>query len=152
MGKRQGGLTEIVDLAIKIPQQITGGLRFIGGKTDKSGATVSLMNAKQFEMRVSDAFRRLGFEVTQYVGSANSGADLLLVRDGARHLVRCEQWRAQAIGADLIRALAAVMSRDGAQVGYVVSPGRFAREARELARLSHIELFDEKNIESLIGT
>jgi restriction system protein len=152
MGKRNGGLTELVDLAFKLPLQITGGLGFIAGSRDKSVATVSLLNPKQFEMAVSAGFRGRGFEIAEYSGAPNSGVDLVLSRGADTYLVRCEPWRAQPIGQEVIRQLAAVITRDGAHGGYVVSSGRYSREARELAARCGIQLIDEKNVDEIVGT
>jgi restriction system protein len=98
---------------------------------------------------VSDGFRQRGFEVAQFAGSAG-GVELVLAKGDVRHLVRCEQWRAQSIGAAVIRDLADAMMREGAGGGFVVSSGRYTKEARELARASRIELYGEKNIDELV--
>ena len=127
-----------------------GLLGFVAGRGAKSVATLSLLNPRQFEMKVSDGFRLRGFEVARYEGSSDHGVQLVVTKGGVRHLVRCEQWRAQSITVTVIQDLAGVMVREGALGGFVVSSGRFTREARELAGLSRIQLYDEKNIDEIV--
>jgi restriction system protein len=124
------------------------GLAF--GSAEKSVATVSLLNSKQFEMAVGDGFRQRGYEVERYAGPVDDGVDLALIRGRERRLVRCEQWRAQPIGVMVMHKLELAIAREGMQGGYVVTSGRFTREAREFAREHNIELVDEKNIDELI--
>jgi restriction system protein len=124
------------------------GLAF--GSREKSVATVSLLNSKQFEMAVGDGFRQRGYEVERYAGPADDGVDLALTRGNERRLVRCEQWRAQPIGLTVMHKLETAIAAEGMHGGYVVTSGRFTREARDFARVHNIELVDEKNIDELI--
>jgi restriction system protein len=120
------------------------------GTGEKSVATVSLLNSKQFEMAVGDGFRLRGYDVERYTGPSDDGVDLTLTRGKERRLVRCEQWRAQPIGLMVMHKLESAIAREGMHGGYVVTSGRFTREAREFARERNIELVDEKNIDELI--
>jgi restriction system protein len=90
---------------------------------------------------IGDAFKARGFTVTGF-GGAQRGAELALVKNGQRYLVQLKHWRKQDVGALAIRELGAAMQSVGARGGYVVSTGRFTREARELALERRIQLID----------
>lgn len=85
---------------------------------------------QQFERLVGELFRKQGFLVEETGGGgADGGVDLLLRRDGERHLVQCKQWRAYKVGVGTVRELYGVMAERGAAGGFVVTAGRFTEEA-----------------------
>jgi restriction system protein len=51
--------------------------------------------------------------------------DLVLQRDGEKHLVQCKQWRATRVSVMVVRELFGVMAATGAVGGFVVTSGRF---------------------------
>ena len=80
------------------------------------------MNWRQFERLVTESFRPQGYRVMETGGSGPDGeVDLVLSRDGERHLVQCTQWRAFRVGVDIICALYGVMAAQGAMGGTAAS-------------------------------
>ena len=75
-------------------------------------------------------------------GGADGGVDLVLTRDGEKHLVQCKQWRAFKVGVDVVRELYGVMAAKGAAGGFVVTSGRFTDEAQDFARGRNVQLVD----------
>ena len=88
------------------------------------------MSWQQFERLVGEAFRLQGYRVMETGGGgADGGVDLVLSKDGEKHLVQCKQWRAFKVGVDVVRELYGVMAARGAAGGFVVTSGRFTDEA-----------------------
>lgn len=106
---------------------------------------------QQFEQLVGEAYRRDGFEVEETGGGgADGGVDLVLRRDGERHLVQCKQWRAWKVGVATVRELYGVMAAKGAASGSVVTSGRFTDEAKAFANGRNIRLVDGALLKKII--
>ena len=124
----------------------------LGSARASPAVAVSAMRWRDFERLVSGAFRRRGFTVTGFGGSApDGGVDLGLVKNGERFLVQCRHWRREQVGAPAVRELDGVIAAVGARGGFVVTGGQFTREARELSQKTRIELIDGCALEKLIG-
>jgi restriction system protein len=100
------------------------------------------MNGRELERLIGDAFTERGFTLTGFGGGSQGGAELALTKDGQRYLVQLKHWRKHEVGAIAIRELGAAMQSAGARGGYVLTTGRFTREARELALKNRIQLID----------
>lgn len=109
------------------------------------------MSWREFEMLVGEAFRKRGFTVQETGGSgADGGVDLVLSRQGEKFLVQCKQWKAYKVGVSIVRELYGVMAARGAAGGYVVTSGRFTREAEDFAAGRNIVLMDGPALRALI--
>ena len=109
------------------------------------------MSWQQFEQLVGEGFRLQGYRVTETGGSgADGGIDLVLIRDGEKHLVQCKQWRAFRVGVDVVRELYGVLAAKGAAGGFVVTSGRFTDEATNFANGRNIKLVDGPKLHGLI--
>ena len=54
------------------------------------GKTIDGLNWRQFEQLVGEAFRRQGYSITETGGNGpDGGVDLILRKDGEKHLVQC---------------------------------------------------------------
>ena len=84
--------------------------------------------------------------------SPDGGVDLILARGTERFLVQCKQWRAQQVPVTIVRELYGVMAAQHAAGGYVVTSGRFTRDAIAFAQGRNIELLDGEALEKLLGT
>lgn len=109
------------------------------------------MGWQEFEMLVGEAFRLKGFQVSESGGGgADGGIDLVLRKDGEKHLVQCKQWKAYKVGVSVVRELYGVMAAQGAAGGYVVTSGRFTDEARAFAQGRNIQLIEGSALHALI--
>jgi len=109
------------------------------------------MSWQQFERLVGEGFRLQGYRVVETGGGgADGGIDLVLNKDGEKHLVQCKQWRAFRVGVDVIRELYGVMAAKGAAGGFVVTSGRFTDEARRFAEGRNVKLIDGTRLRALI--
>jgi restriction system protein len=108
-----------------------------------SSSEVSSLTWQQFEDLIGEGFRQRGFQVTGKGGAApDGGVDLILTRGNERFLVQCKQWRAQQVGVTIVRELYGVMAAQQAAGGYVVTSGRFTKDAIAFAEGRNIELID----------
>lgn len=110
------------------------------GTVSKSDQSLSW---QQFEQLTGETFRRRGFQVTENdKGGADGGIDLVLQKDGEKYLVQCKQWRAFKVGVSVVRELYGVMAAEGAAGGFIVTSGRFTKEASDFAQGRNVELVD----------
>jgi restriction system protein len=119
-------------------------------RTDQGPAVASL-TWQQFESLVAEGFRQRGFTVTEKGGAApDGGVDLVLTRGTERFLVQCKQWRAQQVPVTIVRELYGVMAAQHAAGGYVVTSGRFTKDATAFAAGRNIELIDGDGLPTLL--
>ena len=101
------------------------------------------MTWQEFEMTVAEAFRLDGFRVEDRGGSAaDGGIDLVLYREREKFLVQCKQWKAYTVGVGVVRELYGVMASEGATGGFVVTSGKFSRDAIAFANGRNVTLVD----------
>jgi restriction system protein len=109
------------------------------------------MSWRQFEKLVGEVFRMQGYQVVETGGMGpDGGMDLMLRRDRETHLVQCKQWKAYKVGVETVRELYGVMAAKGATGGFVVTSGRFSREASQFAAGLNIRLIDGPVLHDLI--
>jgi restriction system protein len=110
-----------------------------------------MLDWRDFERLVGEAFRHRGFAVTGFGASVSDGGVLGMAKDGERFLVQCKHWRKPQVDVTAIRELSATIRAVGANGGYVITAGRFTREARELANACKITLIDAMGWDALIA-
>ena len=116
-----------------------------------SGRSVTGLSWQEFESLVAGGFRQQGFAVAeQGASSPDGGIDMVLCRGRDKYLVQCKQWRAQQVGVTVIRELYGVIAAENAAGGYVVTSGRFTKDAMEFAAGRNIELIDGKRLNTLL--
>ncbi|MGO9482433.1 MAG: restriction endonuclease [Candidatus Kryptoniota bacterium] len=98
---------------------------------------------REFEELVGEAYRRLGYSVTETGGGgADGGVDLILRKNGEKLLVQCKHWKLEKIGVKVVRELYGVIAAEGASGGIVICSGTFTQEARDFARGKPMELVE----------
>lgn len=111
--------------------------------TGNAHQAIDGMSWREFEMLVGEAFRCSGYAVTETGGGgADEGVDLALSKDNEKFLVQCKQWRAMKVGVTTVRELYGVMAAKGAAGGFVVTSGKFTKEAERFAAGRNITLID----------
>jgi restriction system protein len=122
------------------------------GRAVNAGATEILrMSWREFEMLISEAFRRRGFQVVERGGrGADGGVDLVLAKGGERHVVQCKHWRATSVPVSVVRELFGAMAAEGAVSGFVVTAGEFTRDARDFAKGRNVELIGGATLMALL--
>jgi len=107
------------------------------------------LSAREFETLIAEVFRMQGYQVVDTIG-ADAQADLVLRKDRGTFLVRCRQWKAARLEMGSVRELYGVLAARGAVGGFVVSSGRFSREAAVFAQSVNIKLIDGPVLEGLL--
>lgn len=104
-----------------------------------------------FERLVGEAYRRAGYRVVETgQGGADGGVDLVLRKDGAKVIVQCKQWRANSIGAPIVREMYGLMGHHGAARVKIVCTGRFTKDAIEFAEGKPIDLVSGEALLDLV--
>jgi len=109
-------------------------------------AQIDRMSGSDFERRLAVLFDRLGNRA-QVVGSGagDFGADLVLEKDGRRTVVQAKRWNG-TVGSAAVRVIAAARPYYRADAAMVVTTSRFSQEARLLARVNHVSLWDRDDL------
>jgi restriction system protein len=106
---------------------------------------------RDFEQLVGEAYRRLGYAVTETGGGGpDGGFDLDLRGKDGRTLVQCKQWRSFRVGVRETRELLGVMVHERADRGVMITTGSFTADALALARGKPIDLIDGNALAKLI--
>jgi restriction system protein len=127
--------------------------RTLVGIAQANPKAIAAMTWRDFERVIGVAFRQQGFTVTELGGNGpDGGVDLVLTKDGARHLVQCKHWKQWKVGVAVVRELYGVIGAKGAQGGYVITGGRFTGEARDFARDTGVTLIDGSGLGKLLGS
>lgn len=116
------------------------------------GQAIDGLSWRQFEQLVGEAFRRQGYSITETGGNGpDGGVDLILRKDGEKHLVQCKHWRALKVGVAVIREFFGAMAVEGAAGGFVVTSGKFTGEAQAFAEGRNIKLVDGEGLKRWLG-
>lgn len=105
----------------------------------------------EFELLLSEAFRRQSFSVEHSGGSSpDGGVDQRLRKNGELTLVQCKHWKTKQVGVKIVRELLGVITSEKANHGIVVTSGSFTKPAREFAKQNDIKLIDGDELEGMI--
>ena len=115
----------------------------VGDPTESGDA----MRRGDFERAVGEAFRRQGYQVVQ----SDGGIDLTLRKDRESFLVHCNHWKTSRVGVEAVQALYGVMKARGATGGFILTSGRFSREAHAFASGCNVRLIDGAILNGMIG-
>lgn len=114
------------------------------------GATASIdgLSAREFEALVGEAFKRQGYQILET--GRDGPTELVLRRERQTSLVLSKHWRATKVGVDAVQALHRAMTAHGATGGFVLTLGRFSREATIFATTCNIRLIEGSALVTLI--
>jgi restriction system protein len=95
-----------------------------------------------FELLVSEVYRRQGYSVKERGGrQADGGIDLELARGSERVIVQCKHWN-RPVPVQRVRELFGVVTAETANRGFLVATSGFTADARSFAAGKPIELVD----------
>lgn len=128
-------------------------LRRAAGTVHEGTAAIDLdaMRWREFEALIGRAFELQGYHMNE-PGAAGSdpSIDLLMRKERQTFLVHCKPWRADKVGIEVVQAARAAMQTRGAVGGFVLSSGRFSREASVAASGMNIRLVDGPALQALL--
>lgn len=118
-----------------------------------SAAALDGMTWQEFELLVGEAFRQQGYKVIELGGAGpDGGVDLVLMKGAEQFFVQCKQWKAFKVGVGVVRELYGVMAAKGAAGGFVVTSGRFTKDALEFARGKNVVLVEGPKLFAMLRT
>ncbi len=101
----------------------------------------------EFEALVVEAFRRQGY---QLIDGGRRARAVTLRRDRETHLLQCRHRHVAKVGVDAVQALHYEMSAGGASGGFMLTEGRFSREAAALAASCNVRLLEGATVRGLL--
>lgn len=114
---------------------------------------IESMSRREFDKLIAEAFRLQGYQLVENPtrdSGPTAAVDLVLRKDRETVYVDCRSWRAARVGVEVIRALHAVMVLQRVAGGFVVTSGRFSRQAAAFAQGCNIKLIDGPIVHGLI--
>lgn len=116
-----------------------------------AGIDVGSMRWREFETLIGRAFELQGFNMNE-AGAAGSDAsiDLLMRKERQTYLVHCKTWRTGKVGIESVHAVQAAMKARGAVGGFIVSSGRFSRDAAEATGGLNIRAVDGPALQAML--
>jgi restriction system protein len=106
---------------------------------------------RAFERLVGEAFRRLGYQITETgQGGADGGIDLVLRKNNRKTIVQVKQWKTSSVGAPVVREMYGLMMHCRADAVAIVCLGRFTKEAWSFAHNKPIELISGDKLFQMI--
>lgn len=114
-------------------------------------AAVAGMRERDFEVLVAAAFQAQGYEPVSAGAAAATAGQLALRRERTTFLVECRHFKIAKVEVDAVQALQRAMAVRGATAGFVLSGGRFSREAIAFAGGCGIRLVDGPVLDDMLG-
>tara|TARA_B100000508_G_scaffold140818_1_gene143628 strand:- start:7423 stop:8235 length:813 start_codon:yes stop_codon:yes gene_type:complete len=119
----------------------------------KRGAKETLRNLswKDFEFLVSEYYKRQGYRVDLIdAQGADGGIDIKLYKDNNLFLVQCKHYKSWKVSVQIVRELYGVMTAENAQGGFVITTGRFTKDAVSFAEGKEMKLIDGNQLEMML--
>lgn len=110
---------------------------------------VSSMGGTQFEVFVADLFRAMGHQVSMSGGVGDQGVDLVVNPRGERIAVQCKN-HARPVGNKPVQEVYAGARHHRCVDAWVVAPAGYTRGAIDLAKSTHVLLYDADSVHEWI--
>ena len=117
-------------------------------------APLTSLSRQQFDMLLAQAFRQRGYVIGEIASGqrpAQSTVDLMLRKSGEYFLVHSKAWRVALVEVNAVRELDQAMRAQHAAGGFVVTSGRFTREAMGFAGGRKIQLIDGRTLREMLN-
>ena len=96
----------------------------------------------EFENLVANLYRSLGHQATRTNAKEAQAAHVLVhAVNGQKWIVQCRQWRG-AVGETVVREFLALMAREQAAQGAIITTAKFTPRARDRAKGKPLHLYD----------
>ena len=113
--------------------------------------TLRDLNWKDFEFLVSEYFKKEDYQVNLIdAQGADGGVDIKLYKNGELYLVQCKHYKAWKVSVKVVRELYGVMAAENAAGGFIVTTGKFTKDACSFAKDNGVELIDGNKLEKIL--
>lgn len=119
----------------------------------KRGAKETLRNLswKDFEFLVSEYYKRQGYRIDLIdAQGADGGVDIKIYKDNSLFLVQCKHYKSWKVSVQIVRELYGVMTAENAQGGFLITTGKFTKDAVSFAEDKEIQLIDGNQLEMML--
>ena len=122
-------------------------------RRSRSSTGIRGLRDRDFEALVAAAFRAQGYEqVAAATGaSAPVAGELMMRRERTTFLIACRHFKSRRVDVDGVQALQRTMAARGASAGFMLTAGRFSREAIALAGTCGIRLVEGPALDAMLG-
>ncbi len=111
---------------------------------------IDVMYGEEFEKYLKYHFEKMGYKVKLTPKSNDYGADLILKKDGDKIVVQAKRW-SESVGNTAVQEVVAAKAYYKANRAMVVTNSYFTSNARNLAHVNNVELWDRSNIVKNLG-
>ncbi len=111
---------------------------------------IDVMYGEEFEEYLKYHFEKLGYKAKTTPRSNDYGADLILTKDGDKIVVQAKRWN-DPVGNTAVQEVVAAKAYYKANRAMVVTNSYFTSNARNLASVNNVELWDRGNIVKNLG-
>jgi restriction system protein len=136
-----------------LPLALLVGALLWGARRGKQGAGSALGRLKTDEIRalLRDSFQAQGYQVVDKApGAADGRVDLVLRRGHETFLVWAKTWSEARVGLEPVQKLCRAMAQRSAGGGFIVTTGRFGRDASTYAARHNVRLIDGAALRDLL--
>lgn len=110
------------------------------------------MSWQEFEMLISEFFRRQGYSVVEnHSDGPDGGVDLRISKDNRTTLVQCKHWKTFKVGVNIVREQLGIKTAEGADGVIIVTSGSFTDDAMDFATQQNITLIDGSDLHAIIS-
>jgi len=99
------------------------------------------LDARQFEFEITNLFRRKGYKSFATRVTRDDGVDVFASNEDEKVIIQCKRWK-RPVGRDKVDELAGVQKRHSANRAILATTSTFSEDAKQAARINHIELWD----------
>lgn len=110
---------------------------------------VDRMSGEQFEEFLAECFQRLGYEAKTTPTTNDFGADLILTKDGTKTVVQAKRYQGK-VGNSAVQEVVAAIQYYGANEAIAITNSQFTSNARELAKVNNVQLWEREQLIDLI--
>jgi restriction system protein len=110
---------------------------------------VRSMSGTQFEVFVADLFRAMGHQVLMSGGVGDQGVDIVVNPRGGRIAVQCKN-HIRPVGNKPVQEVYAGARHHRCVEAWVVAPAGYTRGAIDLAKSTHVSLYDADSVHEWI--
>lgn len=112
---------------------------------------ISNMSWQEFEMVVSEFFRKQGYSVLESGGGGpDGGVDLRLKKDNKKIIVQCKHWKTSKVGVQVVREQLGIKTAEAADGVIIVTSGLYTNDAIKFANEQDIILIDGEKLKEII--
>lgn len=113
----------------------------------KTMSQIDKMDGKDFEILLKKYFEKLGYMVSLTPTSNDYGADLVMKRHGKVTIVQAKRYK-NTVGNSAVQEIVAAKAYYKADKCMVVTNSYFSKNAKNLAKLNHVELWDRDSLKN----